>query len=139
MFNTILPFARRRMKLDCYFMSVRTTYLTITEIILCFRHFESMTCTLLDTYYKTSKDMTERVLWNKQPLWNDQTLIEMARGIGLQFFLKKKACGSSQEKAWKKVSIEIVLYLLATFVLIHLIANSCPNFFSLHLNIAFCH
>ena len=58
---------------------------------------------LLDAYFKTNKEMTEKVLKNKIPLWRNQSLIDVAGDIGQKSIIGKPGCQSVLAKRWKEV------------------------------------
>ena len=60
---------------------------------------------LLDAYFKTSKEMTEKVLKNKIPLWRNQSVIDVAGDIGQKSIVGKPGCQSVLAKRWKEVAL----------------------------------
>ena len=74
-------------------------------IIIRFSYFESLMCFLLNNYFKTSQEMTEKVLTSRIPLWRNQTLIEVAGDIGLKHFIGSPGSRAVLEKQWSEVTV----------------------------------
>ena len=62
-------------------------------------------CDLLDRFFKTNKDMTEKVLKHEIPLWNNHTFLDVAGEVGLTSVFGKQGCQVLLENEWKKVRI----------------------------------
>ena len=72
------------------------------------RHFEDLICKLLDTYYNTSKEMTKKVLRKEIPLWNNQTVVEVAGSIGLKKIFGNQGCQMVLKEDWKEVGLKLL-------------------------------
>ena len=64
-------------------------------------------CKLIDTYYKTSKEMTTKVIENKLELWKFKPVIHVAGEIGLESLFGKQACKKFVKENWYKVAMKI--------------------------------
>ena len=71
------------------------------------RHFESLICKLIDTYYKTSKEMTTKVVANKLELWKLKPVIHVAGEVGLKSLFGKQACKMFVMENWDKASNKV--------------------------------